>query len=113
MKRFSVVIVAVAALAGCENVKVNVECVTTAVPSVDCEVKQTQGKSEVEVCWDFSVTCHNGTVITPPRSCTKVKDGATVKYTIPADKLPNVAQCDGQPKASLTNLTIDGKAATP
>ena len=79
---------------------------------MECEVKQTEGKSEMEVCWDLTVTCKNGTKIAPPHSCTKVKDGGTVKVTIPADKLPNVASCDGEPKMALTSLTIDGKATT-
>jgi hypothetical protein len=103
-------LLALGGLPACENVSATVNCVTTAVPSVECEVKETDGKTEVEVCWDFSVTCKNGTKIVPPRSCTKVKDGGAVKYTIPADKLPNVAQCDGEPKAEMTNLTINGKA---
>lgn len=59
-----------ALLAGCsEKVNVNVNCVTTAAPSVECELKQTLGKSEVDVCWDFITTCANGAVVKAARTC--------------------------------------------
>jgi hypothetical protein len=99
------------ALAACENVSAHVDCKTTAAPSVECDVKQTEGKTEVEVCWDLTVTCQNGTKIRAPRTCGKVKDGGTTKVTIPADKLPNVDKCDGGPKAAMENLTLNGKPA--
>ncbi|HEY5952385.1 MAG TPA: hypothetical protein VIV40_43100, partial [Kofleriaceae bacterium] len=106
----------VALLAGCkgEEVFVHVDCVTTAAPAIECEVKQTKGKSEVEVCWDFSVTCGNGAVVKAPNTCQKVKDGGTVKTTISADKLDGIDQCGGDkpPTGSLTNMTINGKAST-
>jgi hypothetical protein len=98
-------------LSGCESIKVSVNCETVAGPEVDCELKQVEGKKEVEVCWDFSVTCNNGTTVTPPRSCAKVKDGATTKYVIAKDKLKDAEKCDGGPKAKVANLTIDGKKA--
>jgi hypothetical protein len=98
-------------LAACESVSAHVDCKTTAAPSVECEVKQTEGKTEVEVCWDLTVTCNNGTKVTPPRTCGKVKDGGTTNVTIPADRLPNVDKCDGGPKATLENLTLNGKPA--
>jgi len=96
-----------------EEVNVNVECVTTAAPAVECTVKQTKGKSEVETCWDFSVTCGNGEVVKAQRTCHKIKDGATDKVTIGADKLSNVEKCAGSaaPAAKLENLTINGKAS--
>jgi hypothetical protein len=96
-------------LAGCENVRVQVNCETVAGPAVNCEVKQAEGKKEVEVCWDFQVVCNNGTKVSPPRSCAKVKDGGTTKYVISADKLAGAEKCDGGPKATVSNLTIDGK----
>jgi len=97
-------------LVGCsEQVNVTVQCVTTAEPGVECDLAQVKGKSEVEVCWDFSVTCANGTKIDAPRSCAKVRNGGTTKYKIPGDKLANVDKCDGEPKASVTNLTLNGE----
>jgi hypothetical protein len=99
------------AFAGCkrESVKVQVLCETVEGPAVNCNVTQTEGKSEIEVCWDFSVTCTNGTKIDVPHSCTKVKDGGTTPYVIPGDKLVGAEKCDGGPKATVTNLTINGE----
>lgn len=99
-------------LVACGSVKVSVNCETVAGPAVECEVKQIEGKAEVDVCWDFAVTCNNGTKIQPPRSCAKVKDGGTTHYTIPSDKLKDAEKCDGGAKAAVTNLTIDGKQAS-
>ena len=112
MKVVSIVIAgALLALAGCkgEQVKVEVLCETVQGPAVNCDVKQTEGKSEIEVCWDFSVTCTNGTKVDAPRSCAKVKDGGTTKYVIPGDKLVGAEKCDGGPKATVTNMTINGE----
>lgn len=100
--------------AGCgERVNVSVHCITTAGPAVECEVKQTKGKAEAEVCWDFTATCENGAVVKAARTCQKVKDGGTYQVTIPADKLDGVDKCAGTkpPTAVLENMTIDGKAA--
>lgn len=110
MKRAALVIIL--ALVGCsEKVAVDVQCVTTAAPAVDCSVTQTQGKSEVEACWDFEVTCGNGALVTAPRTCQKVKGGGTAKVTIPGDKLSGVDKCGGSdPQAKVSNLTLDGKA---
>jgi len=107
-----VAIVALLGLASCsEQVKVHVSCITTAAPAVECDVAQTAGKSEVEACWDFFTECSNGTVVEAPHTCQKVKDGGTVKVTIPGSKLTNLDKCGGSgaPKAKLTNMTIDGK----
>lgn len=98
--------------AGCgEKVNVSVNCITTAAPAVECTVEQTKGKSEVEVCWDFKATCANGAVVTAERTCQRVKDGGTMKTTIPADKLDGVDKCAGDkpPVAVMDNMTIDGK----
>jgi hypothetical protein len=99
-------------LVGCsEHVNVSVDCVTTAAPAVECDVKQTQGKTEVEVCWDFAATCDNGAVVKAARTCQKVKDGGTVKATIPGDKLDGLDKCGGSkpPTAKVDNLTLNGK----
>jgi hypothetical protein len=110
---FSVAFVVLAAGCG-EDVSAHVDCITTAAPAVECDVKQTKGKSEIEVCWDFSVTCANGAVVKAPNTCQKVKDGATAKVTIPADKLDGIDKCGGDkpPTGALSNMTINGKAST-
>ena len=111
-------LLALSVATGCkgEEVLVHVDCITTAAPAIECEVKQTKGKSEVEACWDMSVTCGNGAVVKAPRTCQKVKDGSTVKTTIPGDKLTGFDQCQagsgGGPTAKLENLTLNGKAST-
>lgn len=101
------------ASAGCkgEEVYVHVDCITTAAPAIECEVKQTKGTSEVEACWDMTVTCANGNVVKAPHWCQKVKDGSTVKTTIPGDKLTGMEGCGGTgaPTAKLENLTLNGK----
>ena len=105
---------AVLLLAGCgEQVNVHIDCITTAAPAVECELKQTKGKSEVEVCWDFSATCANGAVVKAARTCHKVKDGGTEKVTIAADKLDGLDKCGGDrpPTAKVENLTLNGKAS--
>jgi hypothetical protein len=99
-------------LAGCsENVGVSINCITTAAPAVECELKQTKGKSEVEVCWDFSATCANDAVVKAARTCAKVKDGGTAKAVIPADKLEGLDKCAGDkpPIAKVDNMTLNGK----
>lgn len=113
MRRMRYAPLAVLLLAtGCgEKVNVSVNCITTAAPAVECDVTQTKGKSEVEVCWDFKATCANGAVVTATRTCQKVKDGGTVKATIPGDKLVGVDKCAGDkpPVAVIENMTLDGK----
>lgn len=99
-------------LAACEEqVSVHVECVTTAAPAVECDVIQKVGKSEVEACWDFSVTCANGAEVKAERTCQKVKDGSTVKTIIPAARLTGFEMCGGEgaPTGKLAGLTLDGK----
>ncbi|MEJ7597545.1 MAG: hypothetical protein WKG01_06510 [Kofleriaceae bacterium] len=101
-------------LSGCsESVSAHVNCLTTAAPAVECTVTQSKGKSEIEACWDFSVTCDNGSVVTAPRTCAKVKDGGTEKVTIPGDKLTGIDKCGGSkpPTPKLENLTLNGKAS--
>jgi hypothetical protein len=102
-------------LTGCgENVAVSINCKTTAAPAVECELKQTKGKSEVEVCWDFSATCGNGAAVSAKHNCQKVKDGGTAQMTIPADKLEGLDKCgtgpDNKPPiAKVENMTLNGK----
>jgi hypothetical protein len=103
---------AVILLAGCgEKVNVHIDCITTAAPAVECELHQTKGKSEVEVCWDFTATCANGAVVTAANTCAKVKDGGTAKATIPGDKLVGIDKCGGDkpPTAKVENMTLNGK----
>jgi hypothetical protein len=102
-------------LGGCsEEVYVQVNCETVADPAVVCTAKQTKGKAEVEVCWDFIATCGNGTKVEAERACAKVKDGGTVTHRTEAPKLKNVDKCAGNaaPTAIVTNMTINGKAST-
>jgi hypothetical protein len=99
-------------LAGCsEKVNVHIDCITTAAPAVECELKQTKGKSEVEVCWDFTATCANGALVTAKANCAKVKDGGSTKATITADKLEGIDKCAGDkpPTAKVENMTLNGK----
>jgi hypothetical protein len=99
---------------GCkgEDVNVNVDCKTTATPSFVCEVTETKGKSEVDVCWDVSATCANDAVVSAPKTCVKVKDGGKVTETI--TELTGFDKCAGDhpPTMTLANLTINGKAST-
>ena len=100
--------------AGCgEDVRVNVACVTVADPAVECTVTQTQGKGEVDTCWDFTATCANGVAVKAARTCQKVKNGGTEKVKITADKLTDVDKCGGDqpPTAKVDNLTLNGKPA--
>lgn len=93
-----------------ERVGVAVNC-EAAAPAIECTVKQLKGKSEVEVCWDYSATCENGVVIKPPRACAKVKDGGATTMTIGGDKLPNIDKCEGTkaPTSVVENITLNGK----
>jgi hypothetical protein len=105
-------------LAGCETklsvtepTNVDVSCETTKDALV-CNVKQIVGTQEATACWEFSMTCANGTVIKAPKSCINVKGGGTGVHTIPRDKLVDADKCGGDkpPVAKVENLTINGKA---
>ena len=99
-------------LAACsEDVSVHVACVTTAAPAVECDLEERVGKLEVEVCWDFGVTCANGAEVKAERTCHKIKDGAKAKVTIPGEKLTGLDKCGGEgaPKAQVTNITLNGR----
>lgn len=106
---------AASAFFGCgQEARVTVQCVTVETPAVECVVTETEGKAEVEACWDFEVTCGNGAVVKAERTCQKVKDGKSAKVTIPADKLTGVDKCGGDsPTAKVLNLTLNGKSVSP
>jgi len=104
-------LVVVPSLAACsEHVNVSVNCITTAAPAVECTVEQTSGTSEVEACWDFTLTCGNGAVVKAPHTCQKIGGGGKITTTIPGDQLLGLDGCGGKnPTATLTNMTINGK----
>ena len=108
-------IIATAAACGGEKTKLGakVDCQVPTRESVECEVKQTEGKKEIEVCWDFSIECANGAKLTAPNTCQKVKDGGSEKVSIPRSAIENADSCggNGPPTAKVANLTIDGKKA--
>lgn len=104
-------------IAGCETkltitepTNVSVDCETTNEGLV-CKVKQVVGTQEATACWEFSMTCGNGTVVKAPNSCITVKDGGVAVHTVPRDKLANADECKGDapPVAKVGNLTINGK----
>ncbi|MBA3456418.1 MAG: hypothetical protein H0T42_25200, partial [Deltaproteobacteria bacterium] len=88
MNNRAALVIVIAAMAGCsEKVYVDVQCRTVEGPAIDCVLTQKEGKSEVDVCWDFSATCENGAVVTAERTCHKVKDGGTASVKVGADKI--------------------------
>lgn len=99
-----------------EQVHVDVKCLTTK-SGVDCTVKQDRGKSEVEACWDFAVTCGNGAVVTADRTCTKIGNGGTATVNVPETKLHGLDKCEAKdgtpPKATLSKMTINGESSEP
>jgi hypothetical protein len=100
-------------ITGCsEDVSVHIACKTTAAPAVECELVQNAGKSEVDVCWDFAVTCANGGEVKAERTCQKIKDGGTAKVVIPADKLTGIDKCGGEgpPTGKVSGITLNGKS---
>lgn len=112
MKYALALLLAVAACKG-ENVKANVDCTVNAGPTIDCVVKQTQGKSEIDVCWDISGSCPNGATLKAERTCQKVKDGGSATVTIPTAKITlGGPTCDANPTVKLENMTINGEKST-
>ena len=115
MRNRSAAVMFLVLASGCsEKVYVDVQCRTVEGPAIICDLTQKEGKSEVDVCWDFSATCENGAVVTAAHTCHKVKDGGTSSITIGADKITGVDKCAGTkpPTAKLENLTLNGKAST-
>ena len=101
---------ALAAISCKQEVAASVVCKVVEGPAADCTVTQTKGDAELEVCWDFKVTCQNSATL-DAHGCAKVKDKGTVTHTIPGDKLKISGPCDTVKEATVSNMTIDGKAA--
>lgn len=93
-----------------EIVMAQVNCVTKEGPIVECQVTQTKGTSEMDVCWDFKVKCANAATL-DAHGCQKVKDKGTATLTIPTDKIKVNGTCDGSPQAEVVNMTINGDKA--
>jgi hypothetical protein len=102
---------ALSAAACKQEVAANVVCKVVEGPAADCTITQTKGDAEMEVCWDFKVTCQNNSTL-EAHGCAKVKDKGTVPLTIPVDKLKISGPCDTVKEATVSNMTIDGKATT-
>ena len=97
-------------LLGCqEQVNATVNCEVKQGPVVECVVAQAKGKSEVEVCWDFKVTCANNASLATETTCAKVKDGGSTTVTIPTEKIKLAGDCQGDKKAGIGQMTINGK----
>ena len=113
MKLLPGLAIAFVAITGCkqEQVSTNVNCEVKAGPTVDCTVAETKGTADVEICWEFRVTCANGATLEAARTCAKVKDGQTSNATIPTDKIKSAGSCEGEKTAAVTNLTINGEKA--
>jgi hypothetical protein len=99
-----------------EPVGAHVRCEVLDGLAAACTVKQTKGTAELDVCWDFKVTCHNEATYEPPRNCAKVKDGGSTIATTPKDKIvlrgPN-GECDTVKSAIVSNVTVNGETLPP
>lgn len=95
-----------------EEVAALVNCEVKEGPTVECAVKQTKGRSEIDVCFDFSVTCANGAALEANHICQKLKDGGARNVVVPTDKIETKGACEGATNAAVTNMTINGKATT-
>ena len=111
MKRFCAVAFLVFAGFGCkgEQLAGTVNCKVTQGPAVECTVQQTQGKSALEVCWDFKASCPNGATLQAERTCAVVKDGGSTSTTIPTDKITLEGQCQGKVSAEVANIKWKAK----
>jgi hypothetical protein len=87
-----------------------VDCEVTEGPVVECAAKQTQGRSAIEVCWDFSVTCANQATLEAKRICQRLQDGGARNVMVPTARLKMSGACEGEAKGAVTNMTINGKA---
>jgi hypothetical protein len=92
---------------------VSIDCISTAVPSIDCTLSNLKGAAEADVCWNAAVTCGNGQVVSAPNTCFKIKDGQTERVVIPAESLTGMDKCQGTtpPTMKIGGLTINGNAA--
>ena len=122
MQTYTIVLVAaLAAAAGCKidceverrrsSPHAQVQCDVVIGPQVACTVRQLEGTADIEICWDFKVTCDSGASLVAPRSCVHVSPGGTTRTTIPLDKLTMQGTCAGDRHAELSGLTIDGAPA--
>jgi hypothetical protein len=113
MKLLPGLAIAFVAITGCkqEQVSTNVNCEVKSGPTVDCTIAETKGTADVEICWEFKVTCANGATLEAARTCAKVKDGQTSNATIPTEKIKSAGSCEGEKTAAVTNLTINGEKA--
>lgn len=102
---------ALAATTGCkgEEFSATVNCKVVEGGSVDCSIAQTQGKSEIEVCWEFKVACDSGATLEAPKTCARVKDGQTSSATIAAEKLTITGTCDKVKDAEVKNIAWSAK----
>jgi hypothetical protein len=110
MKRVLLLVSLVVAACNREEVAALVNCEVTEGPAVECAAKQTKGRSAIEVCWDFSVTCANNATLEATHICQKLQDGGARNVVVPTEKLKMSGACDGEAKGAVTNLTINGKA---
>jgi hypothetical protein len=99
---------------GCkrEEVAALVNCEVKEGPTVECALKQTKGTSEIDVCFDFSVTCTNGATLEAERVCQKLQNRGARNVTVPIDKIKMSGACEGEATGAVTNMTINGKAST-
>jgi len=106
--------VLVLTLTGCkhEEVAALVNCQVKEGPAVECALKQTKGTSEMDVCFDFSVTCKNGATLEVEHVCQKLKNRGARNVTVPDDKIKISGACEGDANGAVTNMTINGKAPT-
>jgi hypothetical protein len=111
MKHIVFVMLVVIASAGCEKVESSVHCEIKQGPNVECIVKQTKGKAEIEVCWNYKAECANKSTLSAPKMCAKVKDGGSATTTASGDKLTISGPCEGEVTGAVTDLTINGDKA--
>jgi hypothetical protein len=69
---------------GCDlNQKAQVFCKNNpAIKAFECQVKHTQGKKSLNVCWDLVIECEGGTT-RKTHSCQDVDSGGTASRNVP------------------------------
>ena len=107
------VALAVAAAACTQKVRASVNCEVVQGAAIECTVRETKGTADIEVCWEFKVTCDSGATLAAERTCTHVADGQTTKTTIGADKVKITGNCEGAKRGVLEKMTINGEASQP
>ncbi len=92
-------------LAGCaKDNKVSVSCVGTGT-AIECTTTHTSGDKRLSPCWDYVVTCENGTRVWA-RACSKVDPEGVVSTTIPISKMKNAAECDTVASRTVENINV-------